>query len=187
MNSGQDFTRLYSEVSDSISHAMETIAGLNVEHSDGKQELHNMSERLRRIQACFNDELNFLQENSEWEKFTIAFFGETNAGKSTIIESLRILFKEDSRQQLLHQNAQDLAKFEQALSGHVNQVCERLNAVYMEHAENVMAMKQSAIALSKILAEETSGRIKRKLRFAAVGGVTLGAAAVGAITLLAGG
>ena len=29
-----------------------------------------------------------------WDKLMIAFFGETNAGKSTIIETFRILFKQ---------------------------------------------------------------------------------------------
>ena len=31
-----------------------------------------------------------LKNNQEWNDFTIAFYGETNAGKSTIIEALRI-------------------------------------------------------------------------------------------------
>lgn len=38
-----------------------------------------------------------LQRNSEWETFTIAFYGETNAGKSTVIETLRILLNEKSK------------------------------------------------------------------------------------------
>lgn len=32
-----------------------------------------------------------LRELAEWDTFTIAFYGETNAGKSTLIETLRIL------------------------------------------------------------------------------------------------
>lgn len=34
-------------------------------------------------------------EEAVWDKLTIAFFGETNAGKSTIIETLRILYDKD--------------------------------------------------------------------------------------------
>ena len=37
-----------------------------------------------------------------WDKLVIAFFGETNAGKSTIIESLRILLNEESREMERH-------------------------------------------------------------------------------------
>ncbi len=38
-----------------------------------------------------------LKNSQEWEKFTVAFYGETNAGKSTIIESLRIYFQEEEK------------------------------------------------------------------------------------------
>lgn len=42
-------------------------------------------------------ELESLKNNEEWENFTIAFYGETNAGKSTLIECLRLFFKEQSK------------------------------------------------------------------------------------------
>lgn len=38
-----------------------------------------------------------LQRNAKWEVFEIAFYGETNAGKSTIIEMLRIMLDEEGR------------------------------------------------------------------------------------------
>ncbi len=42
-------------------------------------------------------ELKSLKNNEEWEIFTIAFYGETGAGKSTLIECLRLFFKEQSK------------------------------------------------------------------------------------------
>ncbi|GHR87105.1 hypothetical protein VN1277_07520 [Helicobacter pylori] len=42
-------------------------------------------------------ELESLKNNEEWEKFTIAFYGEIGAGKSTFIECLRLFFKEPSK------------------------------------------------------------------------------------------
>ncbi len=42
-------------------------------------------------------ELESLKNNEEWENFTIAFYGETGAGKSTLIECLRLFFKEPSK------------------------------------------------------------------------------------------
>ncbi|WP_242664981.1 AAA family ATPase [Helicobacter pylori] len=38
-----------------------------------------------------------MKNNEEWENFTIAFYGETGAGKSTLIECLRLFFKERSK------------------------------------------------------------------------------------------
>lgn len=50
--------------------------------------LNKEQEELERI-------LTSLKNNSEWEKYTIAFYGETNAGKSTLIETLRIILGEE--------------------------------------------------------------------------------------------
>ena len=57
--------------------------------------------------------MEFLEENSEWEKFTVAFFGETNAGKSTIIESLRILLNEKERERVIVKNNGNIENIEQ--------------------------------------------------------------------------
>ncbi len=42
-------------------------------------------------------ELESLKDNEEWENFTIAFYGETGAGKSTLIECLRLFFEEPGK------------------------------------------------------------------------------------------
>ncbi len=42
-------------------------------------------------------ELESLKNNEEWKKFTIAFYGETGVGKSTLIECLRLFFKEPGK------------------------------------------------------------------------------------------
>lgn len=186
INPSQDFNRLYTDVSDSIASAMAEIADLKVEHKDGKQELCNMMERMRSIQSRFDNELNLLEQHAEWDKFTMAFFGETNAGKSTIIESLRILFKEESRQILLQQNAHDLAKYEQALVTHVNQVREGLNRVYAEYASEIAAIKQSTAALVRVLQDESSARMKRKLWLFAIGGASAGGIVAAVIAMLLG-
>ena len=46
-----------------------------------------------------NPAIQELKDNQEWDKFTIAFYGETGAGKSTIIESLRIKLEEPTKKQ----------------------------------------------------------------------------------------
>ncbi len=51
-------------------------------------------ELFKKLESEGLKELESLKNNEEWEKFTIAFYGETGAGKSTLIECLRLFFKE---------------------------------------------------------------------------------------------
>lgn len=57
-----------------------------------------LSAQLSRTHLEANNTLN----STEWDKLVIAFFGETNAGKSTIIETFRILFDETERHKNRH-------------------------------------------------------------------------------------
>ncbi|WQV36398.1 50S ribosome-binding GTPase [Helicobacter pylori] len=54
-------------------------------------------EEFKNLESEGLKELESLKNNEEWEKFTIAFYGETGAGKSTLIECLRLFFKEPSK------------------------------------------------------------------------------------------
>jgi len=186
MNAKQDFNNIYTDISTNISAAMAEISTLDIEHKDGKQELTNILDRLKLIQGRFHSELKTLEDHAEWEKFTIAFFGETNAGKSTIIESLRILFNEESRQKLLQENSGDLEKYEKALLSHTNEIRGKLNSVYAEYIDEIQEIKSSAVKLSSILQSESAARIKRKLLMFALGGGLVGAIAAGVATTLLG-
>lgn len=156
----RDVSRLYGDVADSIAAAMRELDALDVEHVQGKQEIGGMLERLRSMQAEFDDELRMLEEHAEWDKFTIAFFGETNAGKSTIIESLRILFKEESRQRLLEQNGRDIARYEQVLAGHVDTVRQGMLRARAAVAAEIAAgaCKLEVAALEGALQHESGRR-----------------------------
>ena len=158
MNAPEDLNRLYANVSDSIGSAMADILSLNVEHKDGKREIGNITDKLRDIQNRFDSELHQLETQAEWDTFTLAFFGETNAGKSTIIESLRILFKEESRQALLQQHADDLEQFTQALTVHLEHVREGLHALYSEYTDELTAICQSTDRLTRIAEHEAQER-----------------------------
>ncbi|WJJ00433.1 50S ribosome-binding GTPase [Helicobacter pylori] len=54
-------------------------------------------EKFKKLESESLKELKSLKNNEEWENFTIAFYGETGAGKSTLIECLRLFFKEQSK------------------------------------------------------------------------------------------
>lgn len=47
------------------------------------------------------EEIEFCKNNYIWDRLVIAFFGHTNAGKSTIIDTFRILFNEKERLELM--------------------------------------------------------------------------------------
>ncbi|WP_322080527.1 hypothetical protein [Paraburkholderia bannensis] len=184
MHPGQDFDRLYTDISGSIAATIADIAELNVDHEKGKQEIGNMLERLRAIQSRFDQQLTDLQQYAEWDKFTLAFFGETNAGKSTLIESLRILFKEETRQQLLEEQSFDVERFEQAFKAQVDQVRESMNAVCREHAAEIAGIRQSAAALAQVVNDESSARTRRKVWLGAIVGAVAGAALAVPLTLV---
>ena len=70
-------------------------------HSDDEKFETSKFEVLNLIEVFRKDKLNQaieeLKKSQEWDKFTVAFYGETNAGKSTIIEALRIYFQEETK------------------------------------------------------------------------------------------
>ncbi|GAA7091063.1 hypothetical protein ID0205_08380 [Helicobacter pylori] len=54
-------------------------------------------EVFKKLESEGLKELESLKNNEEWENFTIAFYGETGVGKSTLIECFRLFFKEQSK------------------------------------------------------------------------------------------
>ncbi|MGQ7805941.1 dynamin-like protein LeoC [Hafnia alvei] len=160
MNTSEDFDRLYDDVGRNIEQTLADIAGLHVENEDAKKQLNAMTAQLQILQNTFNQKLAYLQEHAEWDKFTLAFFGETNAGKSTIIESLRIAFDETSRRRLLQNNQNDLQKAEQELREHLTQLRYGLGRVYSDVVDKISAISFSAIRLQHIITNESSLRLK---------------------------
>ncbi|GAA7712188.1 hypothetical protein HpBT013_03700 [Helicobacter pylori] len=68
----------------------------NTDNEDERLKKFNQEalELFKNLESESLKELESLKNNEEWEKFTIAFYGETGAGKSTLIECLRLFFKE---------------------------------------------------------------------------------------------
>jgi len=160
-NPKHDIDRMYADVSDSIAAAMAEIDGLDVDHREGKEQIGDILDKLGAMQAQFDGELGMLQEHAEWDKFTIAFFGETNAGKSTIIESLRILFDEDLRNQLIDQNERDLARFETELDGHLATVRQGLLDAQSACEKSIADLRRDLETRSAALLDDTAARTER--------------------------
>jgi tRNA U34 5-carboxymethylaminomethyl modifying GTPase MnmE/TrmE len=105
MNEFADMSRTYQGVRTALSSALNDLDGVTVTDERGNQHLADVRKTLTTMDANFNAEIEYLEKHADWQTFTVAFFGETNAGKSTIIESLRIIMDEQTRSSCLRDNA----------------------------------------------------------------------------------
>ena len=96
----------YNEVKDVISQALQDSFVEEYNNEEENSFAQKIKEQLSEINETFKNEINELEQSSEWDKLCISFFGETNAGKSTLIESLRIIYNEESRLQNILANKQ---------------------------------------------------------------------------------
>ncbi len=71
----------------------------NTDDKDEKLQQFNQEalKVFQQLESKSLKELESLKHNEEWENFSIAFYGETGAGKSTLIECLRMFFKEQNK------------------------------------------------------------------------------------------
>ena len=93
---------IYRQIIQAIDNSLEKVKGDSSQNSAGAvQELDtskkNAHELLLNIRDGIVKNLETLERNADWNTFTMAFYGETNAGKSTIIETLRIMFNEPEK------------------------------------------------------------------------------------------
>ncbi len=159
MNAAQAFDKLYRDISQNIAGAITDLDQLKVEDAQGEKELSGLTRRLRDMQDRFNRELELLKAHTEWDQFTMAFFGETNAGKSTLIESLRILLDETSRRQLIEQNQRDFQAFEASLAKQATQIIDDLQQIVAAYAQELDAFRTETSRLQTIMQAESEARL----------------------------
>lgn len=138
------FQGLYSEAKSNVEAALTDISSIQLEDIQGKEHVQNVMARLQEISDSFSEDVKFLEENSEWDKFTIAFFGETNAGKSTILEALRITFNERERQ-------------EQIENGTI--IKEDLEKSFAENSNNLIKVLGDSVKIYEKETRELKGQI----------------------------
>lgn len=88
---------IYSGVEKSIKELQSIFKNTDDKDEKLKQFNQEALEVFQKLESESLKELESLKSNEEWENFTIAFYGETGAGKSTLIECLRMFFKEQSK------------------------------------------------------------------------------------------
>jgi hypothetical protein len=89
-------TKIYSIVLRNVDNLILSFS----DTSQSEEIVQAQSEAQAQLKALQNEILKAmqqLQKNAEWDTFTIAFYGETNAGKSPLIETLRILLEEPTK------------------------------------------------------------------------------------------
>ena len=95
----QHFEKQYNQFIEILQNAINNIDNINGENTDFiKIKLVLKDALLKLLHDSCRESYNTLH-NTVWDRLVIAFFGVTNAGKSTIIETFRILFKENLRMQ----------------------------------------------------------------------------------------
>ncbi|GAA7286876.1 hypothetical protein HpBGD97_04770 [Helicobacter pylori] len=88
---------IYLDVKANIENLQNIFKNTDNENERLKKFNQEALEVFQKLERESLKELESLKNNEEWENFTIAFYGETNAGKSTLIECLRLFFKEQSK------------------------------------------------------------------------------------------
>ncbi|GAA7903620.1 hypothetical protein JP0493_04540 [Helicobacter pylori] len=88
---------IYLDVKANIEKLQNIFRNTNNENERLKKSNQEALEVFQKLEFESLKELESLKNNEEWENFTIAFYGETNAEKSTLIECLRLFFKERSK------------------------------------------------------------------------------------------
>lgn len=119
-------------------------------------------EKAVEIFSKLSDELKSdiqsLSQHAEWETFTIAFYGETNAGKSTIIETIRILLQEPGK--LAEQ--QEFRALQEKYGISAERLAELRAAV--EEADNTCARCQGSLDQLEQAYQERAQGLRDKLQ-----------------------
>lgn len=147
MSKAQDFSKLYARVASDIATALDDVSRLDVSNDKGNAHLANVKDKLGEMKSRFDHEISYLETHAEWDNFTIAFFGETNAGKSTIIESLRILFEEKKRQALIKRNQATVSDIQAVFSEKSDALIDELSTRYVSFCEDIAALGDDIGAL----------------------------------------
>lgn len=100
-NASKKYERFEARYQELSSYLCSIAAKIDAIKTDNTKQVGIKRSLLAFLETYIKDSMNKLSEiktSARWDKLVIAFFGETNAGKSTIIETFRILFDESRHQ-----------------------------------------------------------------------------------------
>ena len=146
----ETYNALYQNIIDQTSDLMTSLSQENshIHQEEARIVAQQTLDRLQNLQEKMQSNLTELQKNAEWDLFTIAFYGETNAGKSTLIETLRLLLKEKTKLEE-HKKYDENEKLEATQTQKLEQTASRYKQLEKE--------KQDYIALFNKQYQKTAG------------------------------
>lgn len=140
---------VYLSISAQIEAIVNRLRSLpsDTEIADAKQ---RALEAFTKISDEIKEHIAALEQNAEWDTFTIAFYGETNAGKSTLIETLRILLNEPTK-------SASRAKFIALRDQHgvTDEQIETMRALLAQSDEQLVSLQSRLEALGNQFSGET--------------------------------
>jgi len=133
---------IYQRINEELTKVLSSLTSQSND-STLKQAQSEARELLTKHQSELQTQLAELEKNAEWNTFTIAFYGETGAGKSTIIETLRILLREPGKlasQQKFRELQNRYSLSEEGLQ-QLQQAIERIDARLADLAQQLSATR----------------------------------------------
>ncbi len=96
-NTKADIEGKYHELIDYLECTSMNIKGLRSSNCEFTKMRNELVDKVQHLIEQIKNETRFSLNAISWDNLVIAFFGETNAGKSTIIETFRILFENNRK------------------------------------------------------------------------------------------
>ena len=93
-----DIKNIYDYLSDKVNEVQSKLKQKSKDEDEGETRAKEAAyESISQCKIMLDKNIDEYKKNQELDTYTVAFYGETNAGKSTLIEALRLYFKEKSK------------------------------------------------------------------------------------------
>ena len=85
----------YQKLSSVLKTTQDHLSSIEPQHNESSKYIESFKSILTHSIKEAEDRINEVRTHMVWDRLVVAFFGSTNAGKSTIIETLRIKYQKD--------------------------------------------------------------------------------------------
>lgn len=149
-------TELYTTVMNEVTYLIESLG----ERTDDKEVLEQQNQAKKKLAGVYKEiqtSIEHLEKNSEWSVFTIAFYGETNAGKSTLIETLRILLSEPTKaeERKMFSNASKSIGQSETILRQVEEDVKQNNIIFGKNVVQINEKLETTVSQKKMLIAES--------------------------------